>query len=194
MKLLRFRILSVGLALGLSSVVMSSYAAAGAAAGACSPLLKQEVKTLLDEKPVSLCDYTGKVVLVVNTASFCGFTSQYKGLEALYSRYKDQGLVVLGFPSNDFGAQEPGSAKEIKDFCDSTYNVKFPMFSKTVVSGASASAFYKALGQKTGAVPAWNFHKYLIDRNGAQVFSYGSRTEPDDRRFVAQIETLLKAR
>lgn len=168
--------------------------AAPAANEACSPLLQQNVKTLLDEKPVSLCDYRGQVLLVVNTASYCGFTPQYKGLEALYSRYKGQGLVVLGFPSNDFGRQEPGSAKEIKDFCDSTYSVKFPMFSKTVVSGGEASPFYKALSQKTGNTPNWNFHKYLIDRKGEQVFSYGSRTEPDDRRLVAQIEALLKAR
>lgn len=167
--------------------------AAQAASETCPPLLQQNVKTLLDEKSVSLCDYRGQVVLVVNTASFCGFTPQYKGLEALYRRYKDQGLVVLGFPSNDFGAQEPGSAKQIKDFCDSTYSVKFPMFTKTVVSGNAASPFYKALSQKTGSAPSWNFHKYLIDRHGQQVFSYGSRTEPEDRRLVAQIETLLKA-
>lgn len=159
----------------------------------CPPLLRHEVKTLLDEKPVSLCEHRGKVVLVVNTASFCGFTPQYKGLEALYGRYRDRGLVVVGFPSNDFGAQEPGSAKEIKDFCESTYSVKFPMYSKTVVSGAGASPFYKALGQKTGAAPNWNFHKYLIDRRGEQVFSYGSRVEPEDRKLVAQLEALLKA-
>ena len=177
----------------LVSVLGTTSLAAQAASKNCSPLLQQNVKTLLDEKPVSLCDYGGQVVLVVNTASFCGFTPQYKGLEALYSRYKDKGLVVLGFPSNDFGGQEPGEAKQIKDFCDSTYSVKFPMFSKTVVSGKAASPFYKALSQKTGSVPGWNFHKYLIDRKGEQVFSYGSLTEPDDRRLVAQIETLLKS-
>ena len=164
-----------------------------AAGDSCPPLLQQTVKTLLDEKAVSLCDYRGKVVLVVNTASFCGFTPQYKGLEALYGRYKDKGLVILGFPSNDFGRQEPGSAKEIRDFCESTYNVQFPMFSKTVVSGGAASPLYKALSQKAGISPAWNFHKYLIDRKGQQVFSFGSRTDPEDRRLVAQIESLLKA-
>lgn len=184
----RFRLLFLfALVSGLSGAVH-------AADETCPALLRQEVKTLLDEKPVSLCDYRGRVVLVVNTASYCGFTPQYKGLEALYSRYRERGLVVLGFPSNDFGAQEPGSAREIKDFCDSTYGVKFPMFSKTVVSGNAASPFYKALSQKGGSAPAWNFHKYLIDRRGEQVFSYGSRTEPDDRRLVAQIETLLNAR
>jgi glutathione peroxidase len=181
------------LSLLLASLLGTTSLATHAASQSCSPLLQQNFKTLLDEKPVSLCDYRGQVVLVVNTASYCGFTSQYKGLEALHSRYKDKGLVVLGFPSNDFGGQEPGSAKEIKDFCDSTYSVKFPMFAKTVVSGNAASPFYKALSQKTGNVPGWNFHKYLIDRKGEQVFSYGSRTEPDDRRLVAQIETLLKA-
>lgn len=168
--------------------------AAQAAGDTCPALLQQDVKTLLDEKPVSLCDYRGQVVLVVNTASYCGFTPQYKGLEALYRRYKERGLVVLGFPSNDFGGQEPGSARQIKDFCDSTYGVRFPMFSKTVVSGQAASPFYRALSQKTGSAPGWNFHKYLIDRRGEQVFSYGSRTEPDDGRLVAQIETLLNAR
>jgi glutathione peroxidase len=179
--------LSLALALGATALP------AGAAAGACPPLLQQTVKTLLDEKPVSLCDYGGKVLLVVNTASFCGFTPQYKGLEALHRRYKDKGLVVLGFPSNDFGSQEPGTAKEIKDFCESTYSVKFPMFSKTVVTGNAASPLYKALSQKGGGEPQWNFHKYLIDRKGEQVFSYGSRTAPEDSKLVAQIETLLRA-
>ena len=183
---MRFSMILLALVFGAAPL------AAQAATETCAPLLQHNVKTLLDEKPVSLCDYRGQVVLVVNTASHCGFTSQYKGLEALYSRYKGKGLVVLGFPSNDFGGQEPGSAKEIKDFCDNTFNVKFPMFSKTVVSGNAASPFYKALSQKTGNVPGWNFHKYLIDRKGEQVFSYGSRTEPDDRRLVAQIESLLK--
>jgi glutathione peroxidase len=178
----------------LAVVLLGSTSIAHAAVDSCPPLLNHQVKTLLDEKPVSLCDYRGKVVLVVNTASFCGFTPQYKGLEALHARYREQGLVVLGFPSNDFGAQEPGSAKEIKEFCDSTYSVRFPMFSKTVVSGGGASPFYKALSQKAGGSPNWNFHKYLIDRKGEQVFSYGSRTEPEDRRFVAQIESLLKVR
>ena len=192
MNAMKTKVLLLSCALLLGAGLLPRLALASAAT--CSPLLNHQVKTLLDEKPVNLCDYAGKVVLVVNTASFCGFTPQYKGLESLHDRYKDKGLVVLGFPSNDFGAQEPGSAKEIKDFCDSTYSVKFPMFSKTSVSGAAASPLYKGLGQKSGSVPAWNFHKYLIDRRGEQVFAYGSRTEPDDRKLVAQIESLLKAK
>lgn len=160
----------------------------------CPDLLKHEVLTLLDEKPVSLCDYRGKVLLVVNTASYCGFTPQYEGLEALHRRYKDRGLAVLGFPSNDFGRQEPGSAKEIKDFCEGTYRVKFPMFTKTVVSGRDTSPFYRALREKSGSAPSWNFHKYLVDRRGEQVLGFGSRVEPEDREFVARIERLLAAR
>ena len=160
-------------------------------ASACSPVLNHTVTTLLDEKPVSLCSYAGKVILVVNTASYCGFTSQYGGLEKLYERYREKGLVVLGFPSNDFGEQEPDGAKKIADFCEQTYGVKFPMFSKAVVKGPNAHPFYVGLAQTGGQAPGWNFHKYLIDRQGRSVTSYSSRVAPDDRRLVAQIETLL---
>ena len=169
-------------------------APAFAAAESCPKLLDHTFPTLLDEKPTSLCAYSGKVVLVVNTASYCGFTPQYQGLEALYSKYKDKGLVVLGFPSNDFGQQEPDSSKKIAEFCEQTYGVKFPMFSKTVVSGGQAHPFYRSLTQAGGQPPGWNFHKYLIDRKGAAVTSYSSRVAPDDRRLVAQIESLLAAR
>jgi glutathione peroxidase len=160
----------------------------------CPDLLSHQALTLLDEKPVAMCDYRGKVLLVVNTASYCGFTPQYEGLETLYRRYKDRGLVVLGFPSNDFGEQEPGSAKEIKDFCEGTYRVKFPMCAKTVVSGRNASPFYRALREKSGSEPKWNFHKYLVDRAGQQVLAFGSRVTPEDPQFVAQIERMLSAR
>uniref|UniRef100_B1XSB3 Glutathione peroxidase n=1 Tax=Polynucleobacter necessarius subsp. necessarius (strain STIR1) TaxID=452638 RepID=B1XSB3_POLNS len=112
---------------------------------------------LQDEAPQNLCQYQGKVILVVNTASFCGFTSQYEGLEKIYTKYKDQGFVVLGFPSNDFGQQEPGSNKDIADFCKNTYEVKFPMFAKSMVSGNNPNPLFKMLIAKTGTTPKWNF-------------------------------------
>jgi glutathione peroxidase len=157
----------------------------------CPALLRHTFARLQDEKPQNLCEHAGKVVLVVNTASYCGFTGQYKGLEALYGRYRDQGLVVLGFPSNDFGQQEPGNAKAIADFCENTFGVKFPMLTKTVVSGRGANAFYKQLGQKTGEVPTWNFHKYLIDRSGQGVRSFPSAQDPASPAFVQAVEKLL---
>lgn len=160
---------------------------------ACPPLLDQDVTTLLGDNE-SLCQYAGKVVLVVNVASFCGYTPQYKGLQELQDRYKAKGLVVLGFPSNDFGQQEPGSAKEIADFCDRTYAVKFPMFSKTAVKQAGGSAFYDRLADATGQRPKWNFHKYLISRDGRTVRSFGSAVEPDSPELVSRIEESLAAR
>lgn len=157
----------------------------------CSPLLSHTFPRLQDEVPQNLCQYQGKVVLVVNTASFCGFTSQYEGLEKLYAKYKDRGLVVLGFPSNDFGQQEPGSNKEIADFCKNTYDVKFPMFAKSSVSGSNPNPLFKMLIAKTGTTPKWNFYKYLIDRNGNVVDSYGSMTKPSSNSITSEIEKLL---
>ena len=118
--------------------------------------------------PLPTADWKGKVVLLVNTASLCGFTGQYKGLEALWRRYKDKGLVVLGVPSNDFGGQEPGSNEEIKRFCEATFDVTFPLADKQVVTGANAHPLYKWAASQTGAlgVPTWNFHKILIGRDG----------------------------
>ena len=162
-----------------------------ASAANCPALLNQNFKRLQDEAPQNLCQYSGKVVLVVNTASYCGFTSQYQGLEALYAKYQARGLVVLGFPSNDFGQQEPGSAKEIADFCFNTYGVKFPMFSKTVVKGPQRHAFFNTLAQATGKTPQWNFHKYLIDRTGKVLASYPSATGPDNASLVAAIQKAL---
>ena len=161
------------------------------AAPSCSSLLSQTFPRLQDEAPQNLCQYQGKVILVVNTASFCGFTSQYEGLEKVYAKYKDRGLVVLGFPSNDFGQQEPGSNKEIADFCKNTYDVKFPMFAKSSISGSNANPLFKMLIAKTGTTPKWNFYKYLIDRNGNVVDSYGSMTKPTSSSFTAEIEKLL---
>jgi glutathione peroxidase len=188
-----FRRLITGIALFLGFGAGSAFAAPdpAAASAGCPPLLRHTFPTLLDETPASLCQYAGKVVLVVNTASYCGFTPQYNGLEKLYADLKERGLVVLGFPSNDFGEQEPGSNKQIAEFCAGTYGVKFPMFAKTTVSGRAAHPFFKDLAQQGGQAPAWNFHKYLIDRSGRQVVSFGSRTEPDDRRLRAQLESFL---
>ena len=166
-------------------------ATAATAGATCSPLMHQRFPRLQDEVQQDLCQYAGKVALVVNTASYCGFTTQYEGLEALYAKYQGKGLVVLGFPSNDFGKQEPGSSKEIADFCYNTYGVKFPMFSKTSVKGPQANSLHAALIKATGKAPEWNFHKYLIDRNGQVVRSYPSQVTPDDKALVADIEKAL---
>ena len=144
---------------------LAGFFAAGLAVAACPPLLDHVFPKLQDGKPQSLCQYEGKVILVVNTASYCGFTGQYEGLESVYDKYKDRGLVVIGFPSNDFGDQEPGSNQEIADFCRTTYGVKFPMMAKTDISAPKTNAFYKQLIATTGTRPKWNFHKYLIDRH-----------------------------
>ena len=167
--------------------------AASASAAPCGALLDHTATDIVGQ-PESLCRYAGKVVLVVNTASYCGYTPQYKGLQALNEKYKDRGLVVLGFPSNDFGAQEPGSNKEIADFCDRTYAVKFPMFAKTAVKNPGGSAVFDALAKATGRRPEWNFHKYLIARDGASAVSFPSEVEPESKEFVSKVEELLSAR
>jgi glutathione peroxidase len=146
------------------------------------------------EQPQSLCEYAGKVLLVVNTASQCGYTPQYEGLEALYRKYKARGLVVLGFPSNDFGRQEPGSNKEIAAFCVNQYAVDFPMFAKIAVVGREAHPFYAELAKTTGAAPRWNFHKYLVDRSGTRVMSFETQVEPGDPKLAAAVERLLQSR
>ena len=160
---------------------------------ACPGLLDQKMETLTGDD-TSLCKYTGSVLLVVNTASRCGYTPQYDGLEKLYRRYKAKGLVVLGFPSNDFGAQEPGSAQEIAKFCEQNYGVTFPMFAKTGVAAGAASPFYEKLATASGSRPRWNFHKYLVDRSGAKVIAFDTKVAPQDPKFVAEIERLLADR
>ena len=182
----------LALGLGLCMSVGSALAAEPAAKVACPTLLQQNVLRLQDEKPQSLCQYNGKVLLVVNTASYCGFTPQYKDLEALFAKYADKGLVVLGFPSNDF-AQEKTTNKEIADFCENTFGVKFPMFTKTVVTGADASPLYKQLAEATGKKPSWNFFKYLVGRDGKVVDTFGSMTNPSSRSVVSAIEKSLAA-
>ena len=157
----------------------------------CPPLLDAAVATLSDDKPESICRYRGKVLLVVNTASQCGYTPQYEGLEKLYRRYQDKGLVVLGFPSNDFGGQEPGSNREIAKFCEVNYGVSFPMFTKTGVAKGTVNPFYAKLFASSGTRPGWNFHKYLVDRKGAKAQSFNTEIEPDDPKLVREIERLL---
>ncbi len=144
----------------------------------------------IDGTPESLATYEGKVVLVVNVASKCGLTPQYDQLEAMYNKYKDDGLVILGFPANDFGAQEPGTNAEIMTFCTSEYGVSFPMFEKIAVTGDEAHPFYKELAAKSEA-PSWNFTKYLIDRRGQFVERIDPRTTPDDAALVTRVEELL---
>ena len=195
---------ALSLSLSLWSALLCSPAAfaqadtrPAAAAPACPAVLQHTQPRLQDEKPVNLCSHAGKVVLVVNTASFCGFTGQYTSLEALHADYASRGLVVLGFPSNDFGQQEPGSAKEIADFCENTFGVKFPMFAKSHVApaaGRSVNPLFVALAQRSGATPRWNFHKYLISRQGDLVISHASAVDPKDPAFLKDLEKLLKAK
>jgi len=169
------------------------FSAALPAAAACPALLDQRLSTL-QGKPDDLCRYSGQVVLVVNTASYCGYTKQYEGLEALYQKYKGKGLVVLGFPSNDFGQQEPGTNQEVADFCERTFKVRFPMYAKSAVSGTAASPLYRSLAERTGEAPKWNFHKYVLDRKGEPVGSFNSKVTPDDPKLVQAVEKALAAR
>jgi glutathione peroxidase len=173
----------------LSALLLTS---AAQAAPGCPPLLNHTLKDI-DGAMQSLCAYAGKVVLVVNTASQCGYTGQYKGLQALHQKYGKQGLVVLGFPANDFGGQEPGSNATIKDFCESNYQVDFPLFSKVGVTAANANPLHEGLAKATGERPRWNFHKYLIDRSGTRALSFASRVDPESKEIVQAIESMLKA-
>ena len=191
-----FRVL-LGSPVGLPLVLLMGVAGAVSAApegaasgGVCPALLDRKLVNLQDES-TSLCQFRGKVLLIVNTASECGYTPQYQGLEQLYRRYRDRGLVVLGFPANDFGGQEPGSNRQIADFCQVNYGVSFPLFAKSSVAGAGANPLFRDLASKTGKPPRWNFHKYLVDRDGATVVSFDTRTEPLDRKLTGEIERLL---
>jgi len=176
----------IGVAAGLLSVVATS------ALADCPGALDYHNRLLAEQQSVHLCDMLrGKVVLVVNTASKCAYTPQYEGLEKLYERYRDRGLVVAGFPSNEFAGQEPGTEKQIQEFCHLTYAVEFPMFEKVRVKGISADPFYRHLAKVTGEQPRWNFHKYVLDRDGRVVASFPSQVTPDDKRLVSLIERLL---
>jgi len=160
-------------------------------AEACPAVLSYTFNSLQTGKTESLCQFRGKVLLIVNTASYCGYTHQFEGLETLYRKYKSSGLVVLGFPSNDFGGQEPGSNKEIAEFCRLTYGVEFPMFEKASVKSVKTNPLFAELFARTGQSPQWNFHKYLVDREGKRVSSFGTRVEPDNRELVTALEKLL---
>lgn len=155
-------------------------------------LLDVDVRRLNDQQVVNLARaYQGKVLLIVNTASKCVFTSQYAGLEQLYERYRARGLVVLGFPANDFANQEPGDEAEIEQFCRLTYGVNFPVFAKTRVRKGCADPLYQRLGEIAGEYPEWNFHKYLLDRDGQLVASVASGTGPQHKKLLSLIESLL---
>jgi len=186
-----FRIVPALLLALTASLPASAQPTSPAQSTACPALLDYEFNRLQTGKPESLCQYRGKVLLIVNTASYCGYTHQYEGLEAMYRKYKDRGLVVLGFPSNDFGEQEPGSNKEIAEFCRLTYGVQFPMFEKSSVSSLQSNPLYAELRTKTGQTPKWNFFKYVIDRNGMPAGTFASAVEPDNRDLVALVEKLL---
>ena len=174
----------------LASFLAVALAATPAPAEKPMSFFDLSARTLTGE-PKRLADYRGKVVLVVNTASECGFTPQYAGLEKLYASYKDRGVVVLGFPSNDFGGQEPGSAAEIKNFCEKRYAVTFPMFDKVVTHGEGQSPVYAFLTSKYGE-PKWNFHKYLVGKDGQVVAAFGSKTTPESDELRQAIDAALR--
>ncbi len=175
----------------VAGTVLALVAAASVAAPACPELLDHRVETLEAGETVRLCErFGGQVVLVVNTASKCGYTPQFDGLEALFERYRDRGFAVLGFPSHDF-AQEYRDREKIAEFCRLTYGVRFPMFAETRVKEGRADPLYRGLGEAAGAYPAWNFHKYLLDRDGRLVASYPSHVAPDDPRLIRAIEEAL---
>ncbi|KNZ33366.1 MAG: glutathione peroxidase [Methylibium sp. NZG] len=200
------------IAAALLGLTLLGFGPAALATPPCPALLNREAPRLQDEKPQNLCQYAGQVVVVVNTASFCGYTPQYASLEALYARYRTRGLVVLGFPSNDFGAQEPGSAKAIAELCENTFGVKFPMFAKSQVTQvvnaptragkatspaadpAPINPLFADLTRRTGQAPKWNFHKYLIGRDGLTVISHPSQTDPMAPAFLRDVEKLLDAK
>jgi glutathione peroxidase len=186
----RFLLLAGPVLLASTLGLANSKAQASPSPASCPALLNQTFPRLQDDEPRSLCEFQGKVVLVVNTASYCGFTQQYEGLETLYRNYKDQGLVVLGFPSNDFGNQEPGSNQQIAEFCSNTFSVRFPMFAKTKVKGPGANPLFTELARLAEA-PGWNFHKYLIGRDGKLVSSYSSAVSPDSRRLRRDLQAAL---
>ena len=160
----------------------------------CPPLLRQQFNRLQTGEPQSLCQFRGKVLLVVNTASYCAYTGQYEGLEALYRKYRARGLVVVGFPSNDFGGQEPGTNREIAQFCRLTYGVEFPMFEKSSVTSVASNPLFAQLAASTGVAPQWNFYKYAVDRHGKPVAAFDSKTTPEDAKLVRMVEALLAER
>lgn len=182
--------------LPIAAVVVASLQSAmpGVSQAADCPALLNHRFNSLQGKPQDLCQYRGKVLLVVNTASYCGYTEQYKGLQAIYDKYRDRGLVVVGFPANDFGKQEPGTNAEVADFCERTYKVKFPMMEKTSVVGTQTNAFYQDLAKATSERPKWNFHKYLISADARTVKSFDSKVTPESAELTGAIDALLASK
>ena len=176
---------------GRLAIATAGVLAAGQAQ-ACPDLLNHRFTTL-QGKAVDLCQYANRPILVVNTASKCGYTPQFEALEALHAKYRARGFAVLGFPSGDFKAQEFEDEKQIQEFCTLTYGVKFPMFQKVHVVGVDATPLYRDLAKAAGEAPKWNFHKYLVGRDGRLIASYGSKVAPDDPQIVAAIEKALAA-
>lgn len=175
----------------LAAVLLTFTISGVAQAKSCPDLLSFMKRKLNSNEVVNMCDaYKGKTILFVNTASYCGFTKQFTGLEALYQKYQDKGLVVLGFPSHDFN-QEAKSEVKTGEICQLTYGVKFPMFEPISVKGDNVDPLYRMLAKKTGEVPSWNFNKYLMDKNGQVMSHYGSRVKPFDKELVKDIETAL---
>ncbi len=164
---------------------------AGVASAASCPALMDHRMRTFDGREVNLCDYADRAVLVVNTASRCGFTPQFSKLQSMFEQYKDKGFVVLGFPSNDF-RQELATSKEAGEFCLTNYGVKFPMMELSSVKGDGANALFKQLAQATGEEPGWNFHKYLIAPGGKSVYSFSTRTEPDSGAIAGKLKPMLK--
>lgn len=184
---MQIRILSIPFALAIAI-------ASNVAMGSCSDLLDRSFRPLADKSPVNLCDqYAGKVLLVVNTASKCGYTPQYEGLEKLHAELSPKGFSVVGFPSNDFSGQEPGTEDQIREFCTLTYGVKFPMYQKLVVTGPEADPLYRQLASDGGGEPGWNFHKYLISREGKVLQAFPAKIAPDDPELRAAIDKALQA-
>jgi glutathione peroxidase len=184
-------LLAVGLALGAAGA--GAVGEAGSGDAPASPIFELTLPRI-DGTPESLSVYRGRVLLLVNVASKCGFTRQYAGLEALYDRHRERGFAVLGFPSNDFRSQEPGTNAEIAEFCRSTYGVRFPMFEKLALKGEDAHPLYRyltGLPAPIGGSVEWNFQKYLVDRRGRVVAKFAPRTEPDDPELLRRIDALL---
>jgi len=181
----------------LQRILISLVAAAGLlalfGAGAATTSMHRFDFTSIDGEPLPMREFAGRAVLVVNTASLCGFTYQYEGLQAVWETYRERGLVVLGVPSNDFGRQEPGSAAEIKDFCEVNFNVEFPLTAKQVVSGDGAHPFFREAVRVLGpeAAPRWNFHKFLVAPDGDLIGAWPSRVEPGSPEITRAIETAL---
>lgn len=192
MRLICLPALSLALLLASCAAPTAPAAAAAAQATPAATVLDHQYRALASRQTVNLAQaHAGQVLLVVNTASKCGFTSQYEGLEALHQQLSPRGFAVIGFPSNDFLGQEPGSEEEIAQFCTLTYGVRFPMYEKVVVTGPEATGLYRQLAAATGVEPGWNFHKYLIGRDGTVRAQFGSRITPDAPELRAAIEQAL---